>query len=70
MICPTVCGFSSLLYKDKKGKTLSIPHAFQLQFEQGWGNFLAMLMHLKNRFLNGLSPQKSFIKKFQPDQKL
>ena len=27
-------------------------------------------MHLKNSFLNGLSPPKSFIKKFQPDQKL
>ena len=34
------------------------------------GNFPAMLMHLKNSFLDGPSPQKSFIKKFQPDQKL
>ena len=25
-------------------------------------------MHLKNSFLNGLSPAKSFVKKFQPSR--
>ena len=52
------------------GSFLEDVHLFQDCFFQGWFIFPGSLMHLKNSFVHGLSPPKSFIKKLQPDQKL
>ena len=43
---------------------------FQSRFIPFYSIFPGKLMHLQNSFLHGLSPPKSFIQKFQPDQKL
>ena len=56
--------------KGKNGFTVPIPHAFQCRFFHGWHIFPGKLMHFKNSFLHGLSPPKSFIKKFLLDKKL
>ena len=54
----------------KLGFTVPIPHAFQYSFFHGWLIIPGKLMHFKNSFLHGLSPPKSFIKKFLLDKKL